>query len=134
MKKAAKNKTPEAKADCDPRPAMKVNNSGLPEHFRQYFWDCDFNTVTWRKNKADIVLRVLVRGTWDDVKWVREKAGDKWLREWLVARKGRALERPDLRFWGLILRIPRRQVTSWLNDEARQIWDRRTYPRVDRTY
>jgi len=129
MKKVPRSKKSVANNKDDARPVVKLNERGLPEHFRQYFWDCDFETVSWRKHKAEIVFRILVRGVFDDLMWIRNRAGDMWLRDWMTKRRGRGLDRPDVRFWGLLLKISPRVVTSWLNDESRGIWDRRTEPK-----
>ena len=101
------------------------NQRGLPEHFSRYYWDCDFDSISWRKHKEDVVLRVLMRGTWDDIEWVRDKVGDVWLRAWIIKRRGKAIDAADLRLWGLLLHIPKRMVNSWLANKARQIWDKR---------
>ena len=58
MKKVPRCKKSERKPSNEERPAVTLNARGLPEHFRKYFWDCDFETVSWRKHKAEIVWRV----------------------------------------------------------------------------
>jgi hypothetical protein len=106
-------------------PDVVLNERGLPEHFSQYFWDCDFKTVSWRKHKESLVLRLLARGTWNDIQWFRGRVGDAWLRAWLVKRRGKAVDRPTLKFWALVLHIPEKTVSLWLADESRKIWDQR---------
>jgi hypothetical protein len=46
MKKAAKSKGGEAIAVTEKQPAVDVNERGLPEHFRHYFWD--LATAKWK--------------------------------------------------------------------------------------
>ncbi len=50
---------------------------------------------------------------------------DAELRAWLVQRRGAELSSKHLRFWELILNLPRRQVNAWLADPQQRIWDER---------
>ncbi len=69
--------------------------------------------------------RVLASGPWETVKWLRTRAGDKAIRQWIERHEGRGLSPQQLRFWQLILDIPARRVNRWLRSEARSVWDRR---------
>jgi hypothetical protein len=51
--------------------------------------------------------------------------GDEFLREYLVAHHGKNLSPHQLRFWELILRLPHQDVSAWLSDAGRTVWDRR---------
>ena len=97
----------------------------LPEEFRGLFWDCDFDDLSWQEHRDFIIRRVLASGTWKSVTWVRQQLGDAGLRSWLLQQQGRGLGRRRLRFWQLLLDLPREQVDVWLDDPTRQIWDRR---------
>jgi len=46
----------------------------------------------------------------------------------LFAPRGAGLTARQLRFWQIILDLPRRQVDGWLAAPGRKIWDQRCYP------
>ena len=103
------------------RPLMK-----LPEEVRALLHDCDPDLVTWEEHRDFLVDRVLSNGNWSAVRWLRNEAGDDSLRRRITATRGRRLSPGQLRFWQLILEMPEDEVTGWLADEARAIWDRRS--------
>jgi hypothetical protein len=100
--------------------------SGLPPVLRPLFWDCDFSQLDWQTHRDFIVRRVLVEGDWDAVCWLRRELGDAGLREWILQHEGRALSPQQLRFWELILDLPKDEVDRWLQADARAIWEGRS--------
>lgn len=97
----------------------------LPPDLRPIFWDTDFRKLRWPKHRDFVIARVLQSGTWEHLQWLRREIGNDALRAWIDRRKGRGLSPPQLRFFELILKIPRRKVNVWLRGEARQVWDKR---------
>jgi hypothetical protein len=75
-----------------------------------------------------IIGRVLATGPWETVQWLRSAAGDEVIRDWIERHEGRGLSARQLRYWQLVLDIPRHRVDDWLKSERRQVWDRRTRP------
>jgi len=100
----------------------------LSPFLEAFFWDYDFAALTWESDRDLIVARVLAAGDWDAVSWLRSQLGDAALRQWLLEHHGGSLSPQRLRFWQLILRLPRRQVDAWLNAEGRITWDSRLRP------
>lgn len=107
---------------------MEEVPSALPASVRKLFWDTDVRSLHWGRHREAIIGRVLAIGTWADVTWLRRTAGDPALREWILRHEGRGLTPQQLRFWQLLLDLPRRQVDRWLRSESRQVWDRRAAP------
>lgn len=97
----------------------------LMEWLRPLLWDCDPATVTWEHHRDFLVRRVLARGSWEQVRRLRRLAGDDVLREVLQRARGRFLERRQLRFWEIVLDLPRATIEEWLGDDRRRIWDGR---------
>jgi hypothetical protein len=97
----------------------------LPQKLRRYFWDYNFSRLTWTADRDLIIARILAVGNWDSIRWLCRRVSDDELREWLVRRRGAGLSNRHLRYWELILKLPRRQVNEWLRDPARQIWEAR---------
>jgi hypothetical protein len=103
-------------------------SSKLPTTLKALFWDYDFTALSWENDRDLIMARVLTAGSWDTVTWLRSRAGDHALREWIERRCGGGMSPQRLRFWELILELPRRQVDDWLAAEERQVWDKRVRP------
>ena len=99
--------------------------SGLPEQLRPLFWQHDFEELSWEQDRDLVIGRTLSHGSWDDIQWLRSRLTNAELREWIVRRRGRMLSPRQLRFWELILGIPRATVTRWLDRPERKIWDQR---------
>lgn len=97
----------------------------IPDELRPLFWDCDFENLQWPADRDFIMTRILASGEWDSVQWLRLKAGDAAIKEWLERRKGGGLSPERLRFWELILRIPHPTVNLWLKSGNREIWQQR---------
>jgi hypothetical protein len=68
---------------------------------------------------------VVAEGDWETVRWLRRRASDAAIRQWIERRMGRGLSTRRLRFWELILDLPHREVTRWISSPARQVWERR---------
>jgi hypothetical protein len=99
---------------------------GLAEELRPLFWDCDFDMLRLTQTPDFIIGRILASGSWSDVDWLRKAAGDVTLRRWILQSEGRHLSRKQLRFWELILKLPTDQVSLWLAQTSRGVWDDRT--------
>ena len=102
------------------------NPGGVDDHLADLFWEYDLDELDWDEHRDFIARRVLSKGTWSQIKWLREKLGDEQLRDVIVESKGRDLSPRQLRFWQLILDLPETEVDRWLNRPGRQTWDRRT--------
>jgi hypothetical protein len=99
--------------------------SALPKLLRPFFWDYDFHRLAWVTDRDLIIARVLAVGNWDSIRWLRRRLPEPELRDWLRQRRGAGLSNRQLRYWELILKLPRREVNSWLADPCRQIWENR---------
>jgi hypothetical protein len=97
----------------------------LPESLRGLFWEYDFDDLSWEEDRDLIFRRVLAEGPWETVQWLRCRAGDSAMREWIRERRGRALSRKQLRFWQLILGLPEAEVDAWLEAREQDPWERR---------
>lgn len=105
-----------------------MHKSELPDSLRSFFWDYDFDVLTWENDHDLIIKRILTSGDWKAITWLRSRAGDQSLREWIIQHQGDGLNRQKLRFWELILGLPHRQVNTWLANERRKVWEKRATP------
>ena len=107
-------------------PAMRsAKKKPLPAGLRRFFWEYRFGSLSWQRDRELIMQRVLAHGDWDSIRWLRRRLRDDQLAEWLMRRRGAGLSPQQLRYWELILNLPRRRVTAWLMDPGRQVWDER---------
>lgn len=86
----------------------KHKKSNLPESFRQYFWDVDFEDVDKNKSKIMVIKRVLDRGTTKDVKYLFDTYNKKEIEE--VVLSTRDLARPTGNFWADILGLDKNKL------------------------
>lgn len=97
----------------------------LPKSLKPYFWDYPFSKLSLRTDRDLIIRRVLVNGSWEAVCWLRKKIGEENLRKWLIAHQGRGLSPRQLRYWELILDLPKREVNKWVNSAKARPWGKR---------
>lgn len=97
----------------------------LPASVRVLLWDCEAAELSWERHGDFLAERVLSRGDWDAICWLRQRAGNQRLRELISHSRGRFLTRRQLRFWELVLDLPAAEVDTWLSTPGRVIWDRR---------
>ena len=101
------------------------NEDGLPAMLRPYFWEYRFADLTWKTDREFVIQRVLEEGNWDAICWLRRRVGYEGIARSIRGRRGRGLSRRQLRYWELMLDLPRREVNAWLRLPGRQIWYQR---------
>jgi hypothetical protein len=97
----------------------------LPESLRSCFWDYSFGDLSWEKDRELIVRRVLTDGSWDAITWLRQRMGESGLRKWLIAHRGRGLSPRQLRFWSLVLTLPKLWADAWTRAARTTPWNQR---------
>jgi len=100
----------------------------LPKSLKPYFGDYPFSKLSLRRDRELVIRRVLSSGSWDAVCWLRKKIGDEDLKKWLIIHRGRGLSPRQLRFWELVLELPKRDVNAWVKVARETPWGRRCGP------
>ena len=103
-------------------PSPRPTKNRLPELLRPFFWEHDFERLSWRADRDFIAERILTRGTWPAITWLRKRMGKAGLRDFLLASKGRTLTPRQLRFWQLILDLPEQEVSAWIDAKRGSVW------------
>ena len=98
----------------------------LPAFLLPYFWDQDFERLTWEAYPDFIIRRLLMSGSWEALVWLRRQLGDQALRQWLVEHRGAGLTPRQLRFWELVLELPHVDVNRWVEAGRNNPWQLRT--------
>ena len=97
----------------------------LPASLRPLFWDLPARRLNFGQDRDLIVSRVLAQGGWRDASILRRLVGDEGLREWMVRCNARGLSPAQVRFWELILDLPKNQADAWVRSARASVWDRR---------
>ena len=98
----------------------------LPRFLKPIFWEYDFEDMSWEADKDIIVFKILSSGDWNSVRWLRSQLGPDQLRQWLLAKRGRGLDPTRIRFWELVLDLPRQVADDWLESADGGVWEGRT--------
>ena len=80
---------------------MKKNK--LPESFRAYFWDVDFDLIDKDRDSYLVIKRVLDRGNTKDIIWMLNNYGKDNIKEVLLITKD--LSRPTGYFWAAMMNL-----------------------------
>lgn len=80
----------------------------LPEFLRQYFWDVDFDLMSFERSKTFILKRVLDRGDTKALSWLRENFTNNDIKQLLLMT--RDLSRKTGNFWADILKVDHQKV------------------------
>ena len=106
---------------------MRMGNSlmaksELPQNLAALFWDCDFSSIDLQRHRSFIIRRILEQGNWQALSWLRQTLGDRLIREWFLKKQGGGLDPRRLRFWGLVLDLPIRDVDAWVRKARANPW------------
>jgi hypothetical protein len=80
---------------------MRKNNPGhsIPQQYKKFFWDVDFNLLDLKKHRKFILERFLNYGTFDTFKWIFKTFDSEEVKE-LIDKKGmHSLSRNSFYFW-----------------------------------
>ncbi len=105
----------------------KQPSAALPDHLQGYFWEYAGEDLDWERNRHTIVLRLLQSGGMDAVIWLRSRMADHEIRDFIGRRQGRGLSPRRLRFWALLLDLPRTTVDRWIAVARGNPWNQRTW-------
>jgi hypothetical protein len=79
------------------------HNARLPEEFRKYFWDVDYDDLSLEKYPKFIAERIMNYGDLDSVKWLQSVLDREFIRS--VVMNSRNLNPKTKNYWELLLNI-----------------------------
>lgn len=79
-----------------------MSAQGLPESIVQLLWDVDPQSIDLDRDRALIMERVMSRGTWQAMQWLRRQYSREDLAEFVRTRGVRRLSPRDLAYWALV--------------------------------
>lgn len=78
--------------------------TALPDVIRRLFWDVDPGTVDLDAHQDYVIERVMSRGGWAAMKWLRATYDIKTLVHFLE-RRGQRLAPRERAYWSLVARV-----------------------------
>jgi hypothetical protein len=81
-----------------------MESSAVPECVRRLFWDVDPDTVDLGLHAQYVMERVMSRGTWEAMRWLKSTYSREQLADFLL-RSGDRLTPRDRAYWSLIAGI-----------------------------
>lgn len=106
-------------------PSRKGPARRLPVALRPLFWDQDGGRLTWDRDRDLVVARVLAEGGLKEGQLLRRELGDRALREWVIRNEARGLSPARVRFWELVLDLPRARADAWVRAAQDTVWEGR---------
>jgi hypothetical protein len=94
----------------------------LPEFLFHFFWEYDPITIDVDKHSSLIMGRIMERGSWAAMSWLRETYSKDQLVAFLENKGIRSLPPRELNYWALICDMSFRKRQDWLK-ETRQKTD-----------
>jgi hypothetical protein len=88
----------------------------------------DAARLTWDRDRDLVVGRVLARGGLREAQLLRRRLGDDTLREWVIRNEARGLSPARVRFWELVLTLPKARADAWVRSARATVWEGR-HPR-----
>jgi hypothetical protein len=79
---------------------MKIKTKKIPDKYKKYFWDCDFNKLNLQTYPEFIIERVLFYGTLQDIQWIYKQVNESLFIK--TATSSRRLDNRTKNFWKVI--------------------------------
>jgi hypothetical protein len=99
----------------------------LPSAVSDLLWDVAPAELRLPQHRDFLIGRILARGTWAAVQWLRRELSDAEIAAYLQRTRGRLLSPRQLRFWELVLGLDENAVSGWIAErrDGAKLWDRR---------
>ena len=86
------------------------------------FWDVEYKTIDWQKNAPFVIGRVILHGTFEDWKKIKEYYGIVRLKREVV--KLRYLDKKSLSFCSVYFNIPERNFRCFSTEQSiKKLWN-----------
>ena len=107
---------------------MSRNKQTIPEFLIPFFWDYDEKTVEINRHAYLIMARIMERGSWEAMVWLRKVYADEELTAFLQKKGTRILPARELNYWALICGIPAETRRQWVKKakERKSVWSMRS--------
>jgi hypothetical protein len=103
------------------------NNNQLPPHLYRFFWEYDQQVIDIHKHCELIMARIMARGNWQSMIWLREKYSVKKISNFLFRKGWKVLPPRELNYWALVGGVSdrKRKELLWKARKTNPIWRNR---------
>lgn len=91
----------------------------IPEFLHSLLWDYDIDSIDIKIHAFLIIARIMERGTWETMQWLRKTYSNEELREFIEKKGVRLLPPRELNYWAFICGIPDAQRQNIVDDAAK---------------
>ena len=84
-----------------------VHGEAIPDAVARLLWDADLDRLDLDRDEALIFERVMSRGSWEAMTWLRRRYPSERLASFVRDRGRRVLSPRDLAYWSLVCGLPR---------------------------
>ena len=104
-----------------------INHKGIPEFLFPLFWEYDPGTIDTAEHAGLIIGRIMERGTWASMVWLKKTYTKDQLVSFLENKGHRTLPLRELNYWALMSGIPTEKRQNWLENASRRphVWKAR---------
>jgi len=76
--------------------------SQLPSHLQRFFWEYDPQVLDIKKHADVIMARIMERGSWQAMMWLRKVYPSEVLADFLSDKGWRVLPPREVNYWALV--------------------------------
>lgn len=109
-------------------PTHKDNKeTHIPKFLHPLFWESDVNRIDLRKHADTIMGRIMERGTWDAMCWLRQMYNNIQIVSFLERRGKKILSAREINYWAFVSGVPQDKRNLWVEEARRQpnVWRHR---------
>jgi hypothetical protein len=81
---------------------LHVVSSTLPPAVVRLLWDVDPETIDLDRDRTFVFERVMTRGTWEAMQWLRARYSRESIADFLRTQGAKRLPPRDLAYWALV--------------------------------
>ena len=108
--------------------SSQLDNFGpLPPDLYRFFWEYDQQRIDIRKHRELIMTRIMARGDWRAMTWLRKVYSGKKIREYLFRKGWKILPPRELNYWALVAGVSDRKRRALLEKAKKSdpVWRNR---------
>ena len=99
---------------------LNKHNTGIPKFLHRFFWEYDPDKIDRIKHADLIKAKIMERGTWQAMTWLKEVYSDAE-REEFLSRKGIKILPPrELNYWAMVSGVSGNKRKKWLKQAVRE--------------
>ena len=100
----------------------------LPTFLHRFFWEYDPEKIERNKHADLIKSRIMERGSWQAMVWLKSAYSDEELMDFLCRKGNRILPLRELNYWAMVSGVSDEMRKRWLKDatKGKNIWKERS--------